>query len=150
MAGLVNVTRGSEVAVERLEIASSWWSRLRGLMFREGLDSGTALLIVPCRSVHTHWMKFAIDVVALDRAGRVTAVVREVAPWRFVAPSGDVHAIVEFPAKSASVAVGDELKVTGVDPKDSRVSSPLRVLLACKGPGDAPVGARRHECASVH
>ncbi len=145
----MNITRG-EVAAERLEIAGTWWSRLKGLMFRSRLDPGTALLIVPCRSVHTHWMRFAIDVVALDEWGEVTEVVSDVSPWRMVTPAGRVRSIVEFPAKTASVAVGDRIRVVGVDPKDSRVPSHLRGLLADERPGDAPAGARRHECASVH
>lgn len=56
--------------------------RLRGLLGRQPPAPGTALLIAPCRAVHTVGMQYAIDVVFVARDGRVLRVCPRVAPMR--------------------------------------------------------------------
>ena len=68
------------IVVERLTIADGYWSRLAGLQFRRPLPPGDGLLLVPCASIHTMWMRFAIDAAMLDRAGKVLAIRRAVRP----------------------------------------------------------------------
>lgn len=97
------------VVVERLELAAGYWSRLAGLQFRASLPPGRGLLLVPCGSVHTMCMRFAIDVVALDRTGRVLAVRRQVRPWRVAPAPRHTHAVLELPADSAWLRPGDIL-----------------------------------------
>ena len=59
------------------------WERMRGLLGRAGLAPGEGLLIERCSSIHTCFMRFAIDVVYLDADWRVVKKVRRLAPWRF-------------------------------------------------------------------
>ena len=66
MATLI-LSSGMRVA---LEIAETRGSRRRGLLGRTSVDGG-ALLLVPCRSVHTFRMRFTIDVAHLSRANEV-------------------------------------------------------------------------------
>ena len=54
------------------ERATSRGSRARGLLGRDGV--GGALILAPCRSVHTLGMRFAIDVAYLDEHGVVVKV----------------------------------------------------------------------------
>jgi len=68
------------------EVADGPWSRFKGLQFRKYLPPGCGLLLVPCPSVHTFFLRFPIDVLLLDRAGQVLAVRRAVRPWRLVLP----------------------------------------------------------------
>jgi uncharacterized protein len=56
-----------------LEVASSRRARSRGLLGRDGVDG--ALLLRPCRSVHTIGMRFPIDVAFCDDELRVIRVV---------------------------------------------------------------------------
>jgi uncharacterized membrane protein (UPF0127 family) len=56
------------------ERAGSRGSRARGLLGRDGI--GGALVLAPCRSVHTFGMRFAIDVAYLDAQGVVIKTVR--------------------------------------------------------------------------
>jgi uncharacterized membrane protein (UPF0127 family) len=53
--------------------------RIRGLLGRDGLDG--ALVLRPCKNVHTAGMRFSIDVAFCDRHGIVlrTCTLR---PWR--------------------------------------------------------------------
>jgi len=63
-------------------VARSRRERRRGLAGRDALAPGVGLQLVPCRSVHTIGMRFALDLVWLDGAGRVVRVDRDVPPWR--------------------------------------------------------------------
>ncbi len=107
-----------QVLVPRLERATTFWQRLRGLMFRRPLQPGEGLLIEPCRSIHTHWMRAAIDVVLLDRDGVVLSVHPNVRPWRMIHGTKDTHAILETAGGHlpASVQVGRRLTLgSGLD-----------------------------------
>ncbi|MBV8267719.1 MAG: DUF192 domain-containing protein, partial [Planctomycetaceae bacterium] len=53
----------------------------------------------PCSSMHTFLVRFPIDVVMLDRSGRVVAVRRGVRPWRVVLPVPRTYAILEVPSR---------------------------------------------------
>ncbi len=62
-------------------IADNFLTRLEGLMFREKLPPDTGLLLAPCNSVHMCFMRFAIDVVYLDKEYRILKIVRNLKPW---------------------------------------------------------------------
>jgi uncharacterized protein len=97
------VERGTtRPVVPRLEVADRFWGRLRGWQFRACPPRGSGLLLVPCSSVHTAWMRFAIDVVALGPRGEVLDVRRGVRPWRLVLPMAHARAILELPAGEAA------------------------------------------------
>jgi hypothetical protein len=91
-----NVTRGTVLAT-RLEVADSGPKRNKGLLGRKGLAAGEGLWIVPCESVHTFFMQFAIDLVYLDRKNMVRKVRKGVQPWRLSACL-TAHSILELPA----------------------------------------------------
>ena len=72
---------------ERLSIrrAERWPDRLRGLLGAPPPAPGHALLLAPCASVHTAFMRYPIDVVFVDRHGRILKVVHALPPWRAAA-----------------------------------------------------------------
>jgi uncharacterized membrane protein (UPF0127 family) len=79
--GLWN-TRSGEPLATRVVAAFDSSSRRHGLLGRHGLDQGEALVLAPCSSVHTAFMRFPLDLIFLDRAGRVLKTSQEVKPWR--------------------------------------------------------------------
>jgi uncharacterized membrane protein (UPF0127 family) len=89
------------VVCERCLLAETSLARLRGLLGRSGLSSGEGLLLRPAGSVHTAFMKFAIDVVFFDRNLRVLKVVPELVPWRTAGCRG-ARAVLELPAGEAN------------------------------------------------
>jgi uncharacterized membrane protein (UPF0127 family) len=91
-----NLTRQTVLATE-LEVADTGPKRNKGLLGRNGLETGGGLLIVPCESVHTFFMRFSIDLVYLDRGNRVRKVRSAVGPWRLSACLS-AHSILELPA----------------------------------------------------
>jgi uncharacterized membrane protein (UPF0127 family) len=52
------------------------------------LPPGTGLLLPRTSSVHTHFMRFPIDVVFLDSERRIVSITRAVRPWRFAKAKG--------------------------------------------------------------
>jgi uncharacterized membrane protein (UPF0127 family) len=65
-----NTTRGTVLA-ERVAIAESLLARTRGLLGTRVLARSEALLLRPCRQVHSFFMRYALDLVFVDRQGRV-------------------------------------------------------------------------------
>ena len=112
MGKLLNKTRGDVVLLSQLEMADSFWRRAVGLLGRSPLPDGVGLWIRPCGSVHTFGMRFALDLIFLDRADRVVRVARNVRPWRVVWGGADAVSVLELRAgqrSSLSVEVGDQL-----------------------------------------
>jgi hypothetical protein len=108
---VANVTRGTVLAA-RLEVADSSAKRNKGLLGRKGLEPGGGLWIVPCQSVHTFFMQFAIDLVYLDRNHRVKKVKHAVGPWR-LSVCLSAHSILELPpgtVRSTHTERGDALE----------------------------------------
>ncbi len=103
----LEITASGTIAIERLEIADRFWSRFRGLQFCRPLPPGHGILLAPCNSIHTMWMRFAIDAAMLDRSGRVLAIHRAVRPWRLLFAPRDTHAVLEAFAGTLRLSVGD-------------------------------------------
>lgn len=82
-------------------VASSAVERLVGLLGRRSLDEGECVLLSPCSSVHTIGMRFAIDVVYLDRDGMVLKVVRDLLPWRWSLGGRRARMVLELAAGEA-------------------------------------------------
>ena len=79
-------------------VASGFWGRFRGLMLHPGLAPDQAVLLADCASVHTCFMRFALDVVYLDREGTVVRLVPRLRPWRFSAGGKGAAHVLELAA----------------------------------------------------
>lgn len=105
-------TRGTTVC-EHCVVADRPLARMRGLLGRAALDSGEGLLLAPAGSVHTHFMRFQIDVVFLDGDSRVVGVRDSMRPWRMTLRRG-AKAVLELRAGEArrrGLQVGDVLLI---------------------------------------
>ena len=111
-----NQTRHVYLATE-LALADTHWTRLRGLLGASGREfrDGRGLWITPCRGVHTLAMRFAIDVVYLDREGTVVHLEQNLPPWRFAPVRLQAASVIELPCQkvaSTETAVGDKIVIT--------------------------------------
>lgn len=89
-----------EVVADRIAVADTHATRAVGLLSREGLEPGEGLWIVPSRGVHTFWMRFAIDVIALDDSGVIIDRVAHMKPWRIRLPRRGTAGVLELRAGS--------------------------------------------------
>jgi hypothetical protein len=98
---------------DRIEVAETSASRLKGLLGRDGLAQGEGLWIVPTEGVHTFRMRFPIDLVFLNKKKRVTKVVPRLKPSR-MAISWRAKSVIELPAgviEGTGTEAGDEIEI---------------------------------------
>ncbi len=106
-----NSTRGTVLA-DKAWTARGYWPRLVGLLRRRSLEPGEALVLDPCTSVHTAFMRFIIDVVYVDRDNRVVKLAPELKPYRMSAILRGGRSVIELPSgviRETGTAVGDQL-----------------------------------------
>ncbi len=120
---LADPARGVVVA-SRVEAATSFWRRFRGLMGRPSLavDEG---LYLSTPSIHMLFMRFPIDALFLaspDAEGlsAVVALRHRLPPWRgLVLPVRQAAGVVELPAgtlEAAGVKRGDRVRMEPIGP----------------------------------
>jgi uncharacterized membrane protein (UPF0127 family) len=108
---ITNQTKGTELASDA-RVARSYWSRLVGLLGKPSLPAGEALVIEPCTSVHTAFMRFAIDVLYVDPSRRVVKSVADLKPFRASGVLRGRCSVVELPSgaiAASKTAPGDQL-----------------------------------------
>ncbi len=96
-----------------VQVASTFFDRLRGLLFRHELSAGDGLLLERCNCVHTCGMGFPIDIVFIDRHWQVTSTVSQLKPFR---AKSDTNASMVLELRSGQVVasgiiMGDKLLV---------------------------------------
>jgi len=104
------------------EVAENPWTRAVGLLGRRELPEGRALWIRPCRSVHTFFMRFAIDVVYLAEDGTVVKTCPHLRPFRLSMGGRRAHSVVELPPgflEQARLQIGERLSLSPVDEEAS-------------------------------
>jgi len=108
---VLNRTRGTVLASEA-DVADTSRKRNVGLLKHKSLPAGQGLWIVPCEGIHTFGMKFAIDVVFLDRKKKVLKVRPDMGRRR-ISLCLLAHSVLELPAGTAvktALQRGDELE----------------------------------------
>jgi hypothetical protein len=111
---LINASTKATLA-SSVELAQTSAQRRKGLLGRDGMEPGSALVITRCNAVHTIGMRFPIDVAFVDAKGRVRKVVEDLVPWR-IAISPSAAAVIEFPAgalKNGALMPGDHVSIIG-------------------------------------
>jgi uncharacterized membrane protein (UPF0127 family) len=114
-----NYTRNTVLA-SSLEIADTGPARNTGLLSRDGLAPGGGLWIVPCQSVHTFFMRFAIDLVYIDGRKRVRKVRSAVVPGR-ISFCLTAQSVIELPAgtiQQSQTQRGDSLEIEMAEPAE--------------------------------
>ncbi len=100
------------------DVADNLWTRGVGLLTHKQMDPEEGLLIVPCTSVHTWFMRFTIDVVFLDNEGTVIKV-KTLKPFWFSFGGKGAKRVLEIKSGAAaahSVKKGDRLLIAEADP----------------------------------
>lgn len=107
-------SENAELLIEKLEVATSFWSRAVGLLGRKELPQHHAMWFPNSNNIHTHFMRFAIDCIFLDKNMEIKKIVSAVKPFRFVGPYWKTSSVIEANAGFAdakNLKIGDHLYV---------------------------------------
>ncbi|MBN1892887.1 DUF192 domain-containing protein [bacterium] len=134
-----NMTK-EKACLIRIHVASGFFPRLIGLLGTVRPDRKWALLINPCNGIHTIGMRYPIDVLFLDRDGRVLEKVESLKPNRWHKPallSASVLELVAGEARLMGIEEGDLLRILpdqvhqpGFSALGNLLQKPLDVLIA--------------------
>ncbi|NLZ27935.1 MAG: DUF192 domain-containing protein [Firmicutes bacterium] len=96
--------------------ARTFFQRLRGLMFTKELPAGKALMITPCRGIHTFFMRYPVDILFLDRNFKVVETCPALKPNRLSPIIKEARHVLEFPSGTMArlgLGPGVQLKING-------------------------------------
>ena len=108
---IINPTQKTVIA-ENFKIADTFFSRFIGLLNRRSLESGEALIITRCQSIHMFFMRFTIDAVFIDRNDKVVGLVERIKPWRLSPVFFKADRVIELPEgviDLSKTSLGDQL-----------------------------------------
>ena len=108
---LVNISTQGLIA-NKVVLADDPFSRMKGLLGRASFSDGEALIISGCHSIHMLFMRFAIDVVFVDRSWLVVGLVRGIRPFAFSPVFWKAFRAIELPSGSIArkgIEIGQKL-----------------------------------------
>ncbi len=108
---VLNKTKNIALA-SRAVLADTFFSRLTGLLNRNSLSEGEALIITRCQSIHMFFMRFAIDVIFVGRDNRVVGIVEHIQPFQLSPVFFKSHYAIELRAGTilaTQTSIGDYL-----------------------------------------
>jgi uncharacterized membrane protein (UPF0127 family) len=112
----VKVKNSGELVATNVQVANNPYTRVLGLMFKPNMNGMGGLLLNPCNSIHTFFMRFPIDVVFISKDDVVIKVIRSMAPWKMSWIYFKARKTLELPSGSlpTSIVEGIQLEVEGV------------------------------------
>jgi uncharacterized membrane protein (UPF0127 family) len=99
---------------QNIILADTFWCRLAGLITRKDLQPDEGLLIRPCRQVHTWFMSFSLDIVFLDKEGKVIYLLPEMKPGKispFIKESFQVLELAPGVISAHQLKLGEKLEI---------------------------------------
>jgi len=108
--------RSGELLTTHAGMANTSELRRRGLLKHNSLEPGDGLWIAPCEAVHCFGMKFAIDVIYLNKQKKILKMRANMGKNR-ISFCLRAHSVLELPAgtiEKTGTLVGDELEFTKI------------------------------------
>ena len=91
------------IVVKKLIIADNPISRTIGLLLKKSFEAGEGLLIKPCNSIHSHFMRFSFDAVFLDKENKIVYLIKQMSPWKISPIIRSAYSILEIPSGTAAI-----------------------------------------------
>jgi len=111
---VVNISKDTVLA-DKAEIAKTFLARLIGLLNRQSLSKGEALILMPSNCIHSLFMRFTIDAVFLNKEGKVIKALPSFKPFRFSPILFNASLTIELPENTLQLTrtkPGDIIKIT--------------------------------------
>jgi len=94
---LINQTKNTVLA-EDVFIAKTPFKRIKGLLGKKAFLPNQAIILDPCNSVHTFFMRFAIDILFVDKDYKVVKALSKFDPNRISRIYWHSSRVIELPA----------------------------------------------------
>lgn len=99
-----------QIVAQKITVAQSFTKKFMGLMGRRAIHD-EAYIFPGTNAIHTFFMRIPIDVLYLNRQGKVVKVVTRMKPWRLGPWVREAWWVVELEADAAhGVMEGDVLQ----------------------------------------
>ncbi|MES9993783.1 MAG: DUF192 domain-containing protein [Candidatus Thiodiazotropha sp.] len=110
-----HMSNGGSQNAQQLDarLADTYISRLRGLLGKKQLADNDGLLLKRCASVHTVGMRYAIDLVFMDKKGLVLKCQERVKPFRAASAPGAYYTLElnNGVIRKQGISVDDQFKL---------------------------------------
>lgn len=112
----IQISYGEKILSKDILIAEAMMDRMIGLMFKKKMVGYEGLLISPCRSIHTFFMRYSLDIIFLNSDNKIIKIIRDMKPWRLTWFYFRAKKTLELPAGKFPVELkeGDQLVVKNV------------------------------------
>lgn len=112
----VQISYANKLLSKDILVADTMMSRMVGLMFKKSLVGADGLLINPCNSIHTFFMRYSLDIVFLSKDDKIIKIIRNIKPWRMTWIYFKARKTLELPAGKLPLDVkeGDRMEVVHV------------------------------------
>jgi len=94
---IYNSTQNNLIA-DDVKVAENFFTRSVGLLFKKSFSEGEGLIIKPCCSIHTFFMRLEIDVLFVNKKNEIVAIYENVKPWRILPIHLNSSYVVELSA----------------------------------------------------
>lgn len=104
--------RTNQLISSNVEMANTYFKRLKGLMFKRSIPSDFSLIITPCNSIHMFFMRFPLDILFVNKENQVVGVSSRIKPWRLSKIYFKAHYVIEMNAgtiERLNISKGDIL-----------------------------------------
>lgn len=91
-----------------IKYANNFFRRFKGLMGKKDIDFALLFCNLKDSSIHTHFMRFEIDVYFLDENHAVFEKT-SLKPWKFYKPKKQAKYILETKKNLLKIEIGDKL-----------------------------------------
>lgn len=106
---LINTNNSIQLSTKVIK-ARNFNSRLKGLMFSTPLTAQHCFWIPQCKSIHTCFMRFSLDVLFVNKNLKVIKIIKNLKPWSCTSFYTKADSVFEFNAGELNnIKVGDQL-----------------------------------------
>lgn len=110
---VINKTKETTIAT-KVKIANNPISRTIGLLNRSSIEPQEGLLIVPCKSIHSMFMRFEFDAVFIDKNNNIVELIKQMSAWKVSSYVWKAHKVLELAAGVIDITkteIGDTIKI---------------------------------------
>src|SRR5574344_1306230 len=104
----------NELIAEEVKVANNIVTRTIGLLSRKFLNINEGLIILPCHSIHTWFMRFNIDVIFVNKKNKAIATYKNVKPFRILPIHITSRYVIELTSgviDKERIQKGDEIRI---------------------------------------